>query len=144
MRTRIRSLTLLSVLRFWRGRELWCSCKRGSDLALLCLWRRPAATALLRPLAWERPYAAGAALGKTKKKKSSTRHSRGNGTGDECPAGSLLSGFLSRWRCRLALRLRGGPLQALSSVFPIASLSTRLCPNSPFLGTLITSDEGPL
>ena len=28
------------------------------DLALLWLWCRPAATALLRPLAWEPPYAA--------------------------------------------------------------------------------------
>ena len=29
---------------------------------LLCLWRRPAATALIRSLAWALPYAAGAAL----------------------------------------------------------------------------------
>ena len=36
--------------------------RRGSDLALLWLWRRPAATALIRPLAWEPPHAAGAAL----------------------------------------------------------------------------------
>ena len=32
------------------------------DLALLWLWCRPAATALIQPLAWEPPYAAGAAL----------------------------------------------------------------------------------
>ena len=32
---------------------------------LLWLWRRPAAVAPIRPLAWEPPYAAGAAL-KTK------------------------------------------------------------------------------
>ena len=44
-------------------------CRRGLDLALLWLWCRPAATALIRPLAWESPYAAGAALEKTKKKK---------------------------------------------------------------------------
>ena len=31
--------------------------RRSSDLALLWLWRRPAATALIRPLAWEPPYA---------------------------------------------------------------------------------------
>ena len=43
--------------------------RRGSDLVLLWLWYRPAATALIRPLAWEPPYAAGAALEKTKKKK---------------------------------------------------------------------------
>ena len=33
-------------------------CRRGSDPALLWLWRRPAATAPIRPLAWEPPYAA--------------------------------------------------------------------------------------
>ena len=36
-------------------------CRHGSDPALLWLWRRPVATALIRPLAWEPPYAAGAA-----------------------------------------------------------------------------------
>ena len=46
-------------------------CRHGSDMVLLWLWRRPAATALIRPLAWEPPYATGAALKdkKTKKKK---------------------------------------------------------------------------
>ena len=34
----------------------------GSDPALLWLWRRPVATALIRPLAWEPPYATGLAL----------------------------------------------------------------------------------
>ena len=29
---------------------------------LLWLWRRPSATALIRPLAWEPPYATGVAL----------------------------------------------------------------------------------
>ena len=37
------------------------------DLVLLWLWCRLAATALIRPLAWEPPYATGAAL-KGKKK----------------------------------------------------------------------------
>ena len=40
--------------------------RHGSDLVWLWLWHRPAATAPIRPLAWEPPYAAGAAL-KTKK-----------------------------------------------------------------------------
>ena len=39
----------------------------GSDPALLWLWRRPAATAPIRPRAWEPPYAEGAALKKSKK-----------------------------------------------------------------------------
>ena len=43
--------------------------RRGSDLALLWLWRRPATTALIRPLAWKPPYAVGAVLKKTKDKK---------------------------------------------------------------------------
>ena len=34
----------------------------GSDPALLWLWRRPVATAPIRPLAWEPPYATGGAL----------------------------------------------------------------------------------
>ena len=41
-------------------------CRRGSDPELLWLWCRLAAVALIRPLAWERPYATGVAL-KTKK-----------------------------------------------------------------------------
>ena len=31
-------------------------CRRGSDLALLWLWGRPAAAAPIQPLAWELPY----------------------------------------------------------------------------------------
>ena len=34
----------------------------NSDLALLWLWCRPAAIALIPPLAWELPYATGIAL----------------------------------------------------------------------------------
>ena len=37
------------------------------DLVLLWLWHRPAAIALIRPLAWESPYASGAALKKRQK-----------------------------------------------------------------------------
>ena len=36
--------------------------RRGSDPALLWLWRRPAAVALIQRLAWEPPYAKGASL----------------------------------------------------------------------------------
>ena len=41
----------------------------SSDPALLWLWRRPVATALIRPLVWESPYATGAALEKAKRQK---------------------------------------------------------------------------
>ena len=51
--------------------------RRGSDPMLLWLWRRPAATALIRLLAWEPPHSTGVALEKTerpkKKKKRSVR-----------------------------------------------------------------------
>ena len=40
--------------------------RHSLDLALQWLWPRPAATAPIRPLAWEPPYAVGAAL-KTKR-----------------------------------------------------------------------------
>ena len=39
----------------------------SSDLALLWLWRRLAAVALIGPLAWESPYALGVAPKKKKK-----------------------------------------------------------------------------
>jgi len=42
-------------------------CRRGSDPALW-LWLTPEATAPIRPLAWEPPYAVGTALKRQKKK----------------------------------------------------------------------------
>ena len=47
-------------------------CRGGSDLAdptLLRLGHGPVAAAPIRPLAWEPPYATGAALEKTKRQK---------------------------------------------------------------------------
>ena len=43
--------------------------RHGPDLALLWLWYRPAATDPIQPLAWETPYAVGASLKRSKKKK---------------------------------------------------------------------------
>ena len=67
MRLRVRSLALLSGLRIWHC----CGVgpRHGSDPALLWLWRRPVATAPIRPLAWEPPYAMGAAQEKAKRPK---------------------------------------------------------------------------
>ena len=65
-------------------------CRRGSDPALLWLWCRSAATALIRPLAWEPPYAVGSGPGKDTKKNnagvgSSLTESRRGGVADlEC------------------------------------------------------------
>jgi len=60
LRLQVRSLASLSGL--W----IWCCCgvgrRCGSDPEWLWLWHRPAAPALIRALAWEPPYATGAAL----------------------------------------------------------------------------------
>ena len=45
-------------------------CRCGLDPELLWLWHRPVAAALIIPLAWEPPYAAGAAQKKSHKKKT--------------------------------------------------------------------------
>ena len=75
MRLWVRSLALLSGLRIQLiAMSCGVGCRRGSDLVLLWLWHRLAAIAPIRPLAWEPPYASGAALKRTtkKKKKKST------------------------------------------------------------------------
>ena len=47
----------------------------GSDPKLLWLWCRPAATALIQPLAWEPPYAKGEALkSQQRQKKQKTKN----------------------------------------------------------------------
>ena len=58
-RMQVRALASLSGLRILCFRELW-------------LWRRPAAAALIQTLAWELPYAAGAALKRQKKERKET------------------------------------------------------------------------
>ena len=69
----VRSLALLSGLRIQRGRELWCRSQTQLRSRVAGLWRRPAAIAPIGPLAWEPPYAAGAAqeIAKRQKKKKS-------------------------------------------------------------------------
>ena len=62
-RLRVQALALLRGLRIRRCGAENCGggCRRGSDSALLWLWRRRAAAAPVRPPAWEPPHAAGAA-----------------------------------------------------------------------------------
>ena len=50
--------------------------RHGLGPVLLWLWRRPAAVAVIGPLAWEPPYALGVALKSGKKKKKSKRSGR--------------------------------------------------------------------
>ena len=66
MRLRVRSLALLSGLRIGIAVSCGVGHSCGSDLALLWLWHRLAATALIRPLTWERPCAVGAPPPKVK------------------------------------------------------------------------------
>ena len=73
MRLQVRPLALLSVLRIWCCHELWCRLRRGWDPTLLWLWCRLEATAPIKPLAWEPPYAAVAALEKAKRQKIKTK-----------------------------------------------------------------------
>ena len=67
MRLWVRSVALLSGLRIWCCHKLWCRSQMCSDLVWLWLWCRQAATALIGPLAWKPPYAAGTALKRQKK-----------------------------------------------------------------------------
>ena len=50
--------------------------RHGSDLAWLWLWLwcEPVAATLIRPLAWEPPYAAGVALEKTKRQQQQQKN----------------------------------------------------------------------
>ena len=49
-------------------------CRRSSDPALPWLWRRPVATAPIRPLAWEPPCAEGEALEKAKRQNNNNNN----------------------------------------------------------------------
>jgi len=53
-------------------------CRCGSDPALLWLWCRLVATAPIGPLAWESPYAAGAAQDQEIAKRPKKKKKKGN------------------------------------------------------------------
>ena len=76
MRFRVQSLALLGGLRIRRCLSCGVGCRHGSDPNLLWLWCRPVATALIGPLAWEPPYATGAALKGQKTKKEERKKER--------------------------------------------------------------------
>ena len=62
MRLNICYLASLNGLRIQHCFSCGIGHRCGSDLMLLWLWHRPAAIALVRPLAWEPSYATGVAL----------------------------------------------------------------------------------
>ena len=76
--------------------------RHNLDLVLLCLWCRPVATALIGALAWELPYASGAAL---KKKQNTHTHKKEGGVNrDSLGSGLALPMVISR----MAVEARGG------------------------------------
>ena len=50
--------------------------RRSLDSALLWFWHRPVATAPIRPLAWEPPYAMRTVLEKAKRQKRETEREK--------------------------------------------------------------------
>ena len=84
-------------------------CRCSSDPALLWLWHRPAATALIQPLFWESPYATGVALKRQKTKtKTKTKKKKEN---------------ISRKRAKL---LQGSSPLLLSSVIALYCLLSNI------------------
>ena len=102
--------------------------RHGSDPALLWLWCRPVATALIRPLAWEPPCATGAALKRPKKKKKRSKPwevfnqtgERGQWTRDklaQCSGRAWLSpdpSWRGHWGHRKSLQIDSHPWGFLS------------------------------
>ena len=85
----------------------------SSDPALLWLWCRPEATAPIRPLAWEPPYAAGAAQRNSKKTKKKKKKEKAQGE-------FLL--WLSGLRIRLGSSHCGAAEMNLTRIHEVAGL----------------------
>ena len=89
----------------------------GSDLALLWLWHRAAATAPIRPLAWELPYANRKALEKTKNKNKQTNKKLDSNYKHNMPVTSL--------DCCVALLLSDDPYGPCFQVPPARCILPR-------------------
>ena len=72
--------------------------RRGSDPKLLWLWHRPVASAPIRPLAWEPPYAAGVAQENAKRQGKKKKKVKVPFV-ENCPA--LLSPLIKHWQTTL-------------------------------------------
>ena len=66
MRMKVQSLASLSRLRIQHCHELWSTLQTQLGSGIAVVWRGSEATAPIRPLAWEPPYATGAALERQK------------------------------------------------------------------------------
>ena len=78
----LRSLASLSGLRIQHHRELWCRSQTWLRSRIAVgLWHRLAATAPIRPVAWEPPYAMGAALKGQQTKKQTNKQTNKNTAG---------------------------------------------------------------
>ena len=75
MRLWVRSPASISELGSGAARELCCRSQRRLGSCVLWLWHRLAAVALIEPLAWEPPYAVGAAL-KSKNKQTNKKQKK--------------------------------------------------------------------
>ena len=93
------------------GLAQWVKCRRrGLDPVLLWLWCRPAATALIGPLAWEPPYASGVGLKAKNKQKLDTEPKTTRGTRSRARGwgGTAKSGDEGAGLGVATLRLRAG------------------------------------
>ena len=92
MRLQVQSLASLSGLRIGVAVSCGIGHRQDSDLAFLWLWCRLAATALMswNPLAWEPPYATGAALKRQKKEKKKKDKIPADASCFQCPTGQGL------------------------------------------------------
>ena len=116
MRLGVLSLASLSGLGIWRCHELCCrsQTRLGSHVTLLWLWLwcRLAAVAPVGPLGWEPPYAAGAVLEKTEKRKKKKKELvYRSSVRFQAQSLALLSGLRIQRHCELwcGLQTRLGP-----------------------------------
>ena len=134
MRMQVQTLAFLSGLPILCCHELWCRLQMWlRSSAFLLLWYKPAATAPIWPLAWELPYAIGAALKRPKKKKVlpntskivsliPKRKSRNNLLNDMCTCPTLNKFIQNGWKVFMTQLL---PLPETSLCFEKHSNSNR-------------------
>ena len=92
--------------------------RRGSDPVLLWLWCRPAAVALIGPLAWELPHVVGVALKSPKKRGGENMSSLAFLSKSTLNAFFFFCLFAISWATLMAYggsQARGGPIGAVAT-----------------------------